>query len=93
MFSKTLHKSEWENTIIADGDLTEEINKLKQQKGKNIIVYGGGTFVSNLIKAGLIDELNLFINPTAIGNGMPIFLDRTNLNLIKTKTFECVLWC
>ena len=55
------------NTAIATGDLTDEIIKLKSENGKDIIVYGGATFDSFLIKAGLIDEFHLFINPAAIG--------------------------
>src|ERR671935_3298088 len=75
VFTKTLKKSRWANTDIATGDLTNEITKLKSQKGKDIIVYGGASFDSSLIRAGLIDEFHLFINPVAIGSGMAIFKD------------------
>src|ERR671921_24525 len=74
VFTKTLNKSKWVNTDIATGDLTDEINKLKRQEGKeDIIVYGGASFDSSLIKEGLSDEFHLFVNPAAIGNGMTIF--------------------
>jgi dihydrofolate reductase len=89
VFSKTLHKSTWANTTLATGKLADEILKLKKQTGKDIIVYGGAEFVFNLIKDALIDELNLFINPTAIGKGMKIFLDRTNLQFLKSQAYEC----
>jgi dihydrofolate reductase len=92
VFTKTLDKSEWDNTILAKGDLVDEITKLKNQDGKDIIVYGGSTFVSALIKKGLVDEFHLFINPTAIGSGLTIFneLDsRQNLTLIKSISFDC----
>nr|WP_294898882.1 dihydrofolate reductase family protein [uncultured Pedobacter sp.] len=92
VFTNTLTKSEWSNTTIANGDLVDQITKLKKQDGGDIIVYGGAGFVSALIKNKLIDELHLLINPTAIGNGMPIFkeLEGTqNLNLIKAIPFEC----
>ena len=89
VFTKTLDRSTWENTALAKGDISDEVNQLKKQKGKDIIVYGGAGFVSSLIKEGLIDELNLFINPTAIGNGLNIFSDRTNLKLERSKTFDC----
>ncbi len=68
VFTKTLDEPAWENTVLAKGDLVGEMIKLKQQPGKNIIAYGGATFVSALIKEGLIDEYHLFVNPTAIGN-------------------------
>jgi dihydrofolate reductase len=92
VFTKTLNKSEWDNTVLAKGDLADEITKLKKQDGKDIIAYGGATFVSALIKQGLIDEFHLFINPTAIGNGMAIFKEldsKQNFNLIKATSFEC----
>lgn len=92
VFTKTIDKSEWDNTILAKGDLVDEITKLKNQNGKDIIVYGGSTFVSALIKKGLVDEFHLFINPTAIGSGLTIFneLDsRQNLTLIKSISFDC----
>jgi len=70
VFTKTLNKSEWKNTTLAKGNLSEEVNSLKNQSGKDIIVYGGAGFVSSLIKENLIDEYYLFINPTVIGKGM-----------------------
>jgi len=92
VFTKTLNKSEWVNTDIATGDLTDEINKLKRQNGKDIIVYGGASFDSSLIKAGLIDEFYLFVNPAAIGNGMTIFKDLNEMlkfTLAKSIPFDC----
>ena len=73
VFTKTLEKSSWNNTTLAKGDLAEEVNNLKKQDGKDILVFGGAGFVSSLIKAGLIDEYHLIINPTAISSGMTIF--------------------
>ena len=92
VFTKTLNESKWENTTLATGELKDEISKLKKQKGKDIIVYGGAGFVSSLIRKGLIDEYHLFINPVAIGKGMTIFKDSetmTNLKLVESKAFDC----
>lgn len=92
VFTKTLEKSEWDNTVLAKGDLVEEINNLKNEEGGDIIAYGGATFVSALIKNGLIDEYHLFVNPTVIGNGMTIFKElqsKQNLTLIKATPFDC----
>jgi dihydrofolate reductase len=92
VFTKTLKKSQWANTDIATGDLTDEITKLKGLKGKDIIVYGGASFDSSLIRAGLIDEFHLLINPVAIGNGMTIFKDLNEIqkfSLIKSVAFDC----
>ena len=77
---------------IGKGDLVDEISRLKKQDGNDIIAYGGGTFVSALIKQGLIDELNLFVNPVALGAGMPIFRDldsRQKFVLETSRAFSC----
>jgi len=92
VFTKTLEDSAWPNTVLAKGDLADEITKLKNQEGSDIIAYGGGAFVSSLIKHGLIDEFHLFINPVALGKGMPIFeeLDtRQRFVLEASKPFSC----
>ena len=97
VFTKTLDTSDavvktWNNTLLAKGDIVEEVNQLKTQKGKDIIVYGGATFVSELVKNKLIDEFYLFVNPAIIGSGLSIFkeLESTqNLTLIDSKKFIC----
>jgi dihydrofolate reductase len=92
VFTKTLDRSEWDNTVLAKGDLVEEITKLKKQDGKDIIAYGGASFVSALIKHGLIDEFHFFINPTVIGSGMTIFRElysKQHLRLVKSTSFDC----
>ena len=92
VFTKTLDKSVWVNTELAKGNLADEINKLKNGTGKDIIVYGGATFVSNLIKDNLIDEYYLFVNPAAIGKGMGVFSKleaKQNLKLMNAKEFDC----
>lgn len=73
VFSNTLDKSSWDNTTIAKHDLVTEINELKKREGKDIVMYGGSEFVSSVIKANLIDEYHLFVNPAAAGKGMAIF--------------------
>jgi dihydrofolate reductase len=92
VFSGTLENTEWENTRLAQGDSAQEILHLKEQHGKDIIVYGGSSFVSSLIKQGLIDEYNLFVNPAALGKGLTIFNgleEKVNLTLVKNKAFDC----
>lgn len=97
VFSSTLHANDpvakdWKNTGIENGDYIEKINALKNETGGDIIVYGGGKFVASLLKANLIDELNLFINPVAIGKGMPIFSEiesQQKYALESAKQFVC----
>jgi len=91
VFSKTLETSRWNNTTLAKGALADEIAQLKEQNGKDIIVYGGAGFVSSLIKEGHIDELNLFVNPVMVSKGMRIYdlLDkRQKLSLIDATPYK-----
>jgi dihydrofolate reductase len=91
VFTKTLNKSEWPNTEIATDDLKDEITKLKSQEGGDIIVYGGASFDSSLIKENLIDEFYLFVNPVVIGNGKTIFKELKEIRkftLIESIAFD-----
>ncbi|GAA4369921.1 dihydrofolate reductase family protein [Hymenobacter saemangeumensis] len=92
VFTSTLAQSEWDNAVLAQGSLTEEITRLKAQAGGDIMAYGGASFVSSLIRQGLIDELHLFVNPAAIGQGLPIFGELAGtqaLTLVKARPFAC----
>jgi len=82
VFSHTVRQLDGQNVRVENGDATEAVHRLKGQRGKDIIVYGGASFVSSLIERGLIDELNLFVNPVAIGRGLEIFPKRTPLKLL-----------
>ena len=88
VFSKTLSHVEGQNVRVENGDVVEAVNKLKNQAGKDIIVYGGANFVSSLIEKGLIDELHFFVNPTAIGSGMRVFHGRMPFKLMASTAFE-----
>lgn len=89
VFSRTLESVEWAHTRLAAQVLAEEVMQIKQQPGKDIIVYGGAGFVSGLVEANLIDEYHLFVNPTAIGNGLRIFTGPTPLKLVRSQAFDC----
>ncbi|MCO6010243.1 dihydrofolate reductase family protein [Actinoallomurus purpureus] len=92
VISNTLTESPWKNAVVAGGDLTETVARLKSQPGGDMIAYGGGTLVASLIAKGLLDELHLFVNPTAIGTGMPVFPDlgaHHRLRLVAAEPFSC----
>ena len=89
VFSKKGSSVKGKNTVVENGDLVEAVTKLKSLPGKDIIVYGGAAFVSSLIKHGLIDELYLFINPTAIGEGRKIFSDKHSYALVTSQSYSC----
>ena len=85
IFTTTLEKNEWENTRLEKGDLVTEVRKLKAGRGKDIVVYGGTSFVSALIAAQLIDEFYFFLNPIAIGRGESVFRDMHQWQKLKLK--------
>ena len=87
VFSKTLKRVDGKNVRVENGDLVQAVNRLKQLPGKDIVVYGGPTFVGSLVEHGLIDELNIFVNPVAIGRGMGIFKDRKQLRLSQSTAY------
>jgi dihydrofolate reductase len=89
VFSKKLSSVKGKNIVVENGDLVEVVTKLKSMPGKDIIVYGGAGFVSSLIKNSLIDELYLFINPTAIGEGKKIFSGKHGYELVASKSYSC----
>ena len=92
VISNTLTESPWENAVVAGGDLAETVNRLKAEPGGDMIAYGGGTLLSNLIAKGLLDELHLFVNPTALGAGMPVFPNlgaSQQLRLVAAQPFDC----
>jgi dihydrofolate reductase len=89
VFSKTLKDVDGKNVRVENGDLGDAVKELKSRPGKDIIVYGGATFVSSLIEHGLIDELNFFVNPVAIGSGLRVFKGKRDLTLGASKAYPC----
>ncbi len=89
VFSKTLEKVEWKNSTLSKEIIPGEIKKLKQEAGKDIIIYGSGSIVSQLMKLGLIDEFQIMINPVVLGGGKPLFrkVEKSNLKLLTTRSF------
>ena len=91
VFSRTLKHVDWKNTELKKELIKEEVLKLKQQEGKNILA-GSRSLIVALTQMGLIDEYQICVNPIILGNGLPLFKgikDRVNLKLLKTKTFGC----
>lgn len=93
VFSSTLPKDiPWKNVEVASEELKAAITKLKEEDGRDIIAYGGSSFVASLIKEDLIDEYYLFVNPTVLGSGKPIFQavkSKLDLKLLECLNFDC----
>ena len=87
VFSKTVTEMTGRNVRVENGPVVDAVNALKNQEGKDLVVYGGATFVSSLIENGLIDELNLFVNPIAIAEGLRVFASRKPLKLIESTAY------
>jgi dihydrofolate reductase len=76
------------NLEVENGDLVTVVQSLKNQPGKDILVYGGADFVSSLVSLNLIDEYYLIVNPIAIGSGLSIFKERKVLELESSIAFK-----
>jgi dihydrofolate reductase len=91
VFSHTLKDLGWKTARLATRGLEEEVLELKQQPGKDILVGSPG-LIAACAQLRLVDEYQIAIQPTVIGNGLTLFkniTDRIDLKLLKTKTFGC----
>ena len=90
VFSRTLKNVEWKNAKLARRDIKEEILALKQQTGRDILV-GSPSLIVSTVNLDLVDELQISVQPTIAGEGLPLFKnirDRIDLKLLKTKIFN-----
>lgn len=91
VLSKTMNGNGLDNTTIISDQLAENINTIKKQDGKNILIFGSPRASHSLLREDLIDEIWLFVNPILLGNGIPLFKDVTKitqLKLVETKIFS-----
>lgn len=87
--SRTLDKVEWSNSILIEGDLAEEVARLKSESGPEIQVHGSWNLIQTLLEHDLVDEYRLWIFPLVLGTGKRLFADGTvprGLKLADTKT-------
>lgn len=92
VLSRTLSEKGLDNTTVISDNLAENINKIKKQDGKNMLIFGSPAASHSLLHLGLVDEFWLFVNPILLGHGIPLFKDVaevTKLKLIETKIFSC----
>jgi dihydrofolate reductase len=90
VFSSTLDAAPWQNSAIVRGDVVAEVAKLKQQDGRDLLIWGHGLLAETLLKAHLIDVLDVSIYPIVAGSGKPFLRERqtANLTLVAAKTFS-----
>jgi dihydrofolate reductase len=81
----------WNNSTLIEGDVAEEVSRLKQQPGKDILIFGSADLVNALMQHDLIDEYRLMIFPVVLGKGKRLFgdgIDMKFLELVGTETFS-----
>jgi dihydrofolate reductase len=88
VFSRTETGIKGRNLEVKNGDLAAAVHELKKQPGKDIMVYGGATFVSSLISQNLVDEYYIFRRPVAIGSGLSIFSEQKILTLESSISYK-----
>jgi dihydrofolate reductase len=91
VFSKTLKKADWENTVIEPVADAKTVRKLKAGSGGDHLIFGSGCLVRDLAQQGLIDEYQVVLNPVVLGNGQPLFgpLPKSvELHLLEAKAFK-----
>lgn len=91
VFSRTMQRADWNNTIVISNNIAEEINKLKQQPGKDLVIFGSPGLAHSLMELDLIDEYQLTLNPVLLGKGIPAFRnikEKTSLKLIKSTPLQ-----
>lgn len=88
--SNTLEKADWNNSHIIKGNIIEEITKLKQQDGENLVVHGSATLAQSLMQHDLVDNYRFLIYPVVLGQGLRLFKEGLpiTLKLVKSQTFS-----
>lgn len=90
VLSKTINETGLKNTKVIRENLIEEINNLKQQLGKNILIFGSPRASRSLLNNGLIDEFWIFVNPILLGQGIQLFKnvpETVKLRFLESKAF------
>jgi dihydrofolate reductase len=91
VFSRTLKKTDWQNTRVINEDATAAVKQLKQMPGKDMCVLGSGSIITQLADAGLIDQYQFMVDPVALGDGTPTFKGlsrKLDLRLVATRAFK-----
>lgn len=89
VFSRTLESAEWNNSTLVKEVIPEDIEQLKQESGRDMVIYGSASIVRTLTNLGLIDEYQLLVHPVILGSGKALFQDISHtvkLSLVSTRT-------
>ena len=89
--STTLEEAEWNNSTIIKENVAEELSRLKEQPGQDILMYGSADLMHTLMEHDLIDEYRIWVHPVVLGSGKRLFRDESEtkiLRLVDTTTFS-----
>ncbi len=87
--SRTLPRADWENTRVVKDNVEGEILRLKKTSGKDIAIMGSSVLLAGLMKAGLVDEIRIMVNPVILGAGRPLFAGgAARLKLLWCRAFR-----
>jgi dihydrofolate reductase len=84
--SRTLDSVDWSGSELLKGDVVDEVAKLKEQPGRDILVYGSAQLVRTLVRAGLVDEVRLMVFPVWLGSGLKLFDEGEMVPLERLET-------
>ena len=91
VFSRTLDHADWHNTLLIKDNLVEEMQRIKQQPGKDIWLLGSPSLSQAFMQHNLIDEYRINVNPVILGGGKPYFgqqQTRLGLKLVASKAHQ-----
>jgi dihydrofolate reductase len=89
VFSRTLESVEWNNSTLHKEVVPEKIEQLKQEPGRDMLIYGSASLIQTLTNHSLIDEYQVLVHPVILGGGKPLFQNirhQVKLQLVNSKT-------
>ncbi len=91
VFSTTLVTADWNNTTLVKDNVAEAVRKLKEEPGKDLVIFGSPGLAKSFMNLGLIDECKLTLHPVLLGNGISLFdgnMAKSPLKLLESKTLR-----
>lgn len=90
VFSRTMDKVEWSNTILIKDEMIDSVRRLKKERGPDMVILGSGSIVAQLAGAGLIDEYQIVVVPLVLGAGRTMFeglKQKIDFKLVQSRVF------
>jgi dihydrofolate reductase len=88
--SSTLKDPDWSNTTVLDGELADDVAKLKEQHDGDIVVHGSAQLVQALLENDLVDELRLMVFPVVLGTGKTLFGETSDKKTLQLRDSKIV---